>query len=154
MLTYSETMGNTYQWILFEIQMFSFKNIFINVMCEMSAILLSGGCTILDIYPKLILNTNLAKSRSSITCVSVIQSFWNFAQSMTVSLPCSVQNFKMIEQLWNKLWSKETLLDLSLTHLPLDKMATILQTTFSKAFCWMKMLEFWLKCHWSLFLRV
>ena len=44
--------------------------------------------------------------------------------------------------------------DLLLTHWGRDKMADIFQTTFSNAFSWMKMLEFWLKCHWSLFLRV
>ena len=37
-----------------------------------------------------------------------------------------------------------------LTHLLLDKMAAIRQTTFS----WMKNFNFWLKYHWSLFLRV
>ena len=42
----------------------------------------------------------------------------------------------------------------SLTHLPLDKLATILQTIFSKAYSCMKSLAFWLKFHWSLFLRV
>ena len=41
-----------------------------------------------------------------------------------------------------------------LTHLPLDKMATILQTIFSDAFSWMKSFEFWFRFHWSLwFLR-
>ena len=35
-----------------------------------------------------------------------------------------------------------------------EKMATILLTTFSSAFSWMKMYEFWFKFHWSLFLRV
>ena len=30
-------------------------------------------------------------------------------------------------------------------------MDAISQMTFSNAFSWMKMLEFWLKCHWSLF---
>ena len=35
-----------------------------------------------------------------------------------------------------------------------DKMAGILQTTLSTAFSWMKMLEFQLKFHWSLFLRI
>ena len=40
------------------------------------------------------------------------------------------------------------------THLPLDKMAAFSQTTFSNAFSWMKCLVFWLKFHWSLFLRV
>ena len=38
-----------------------------------------------------------------------------------------------------------------LTHWGRDKMAAISQTTLSNAFSWMKMLEFWLKFHWSLF---
>ena len=42
----------------------------------------------------------------------------------------------------------------SLTHWGRDKMAAIIQTTLSNAFSWMKMLEFRLKFHWSLFLRV
>ena len=33
-------------------------------------------------------------------------------------------------------------------------MAVILQTTFTNAFSWMKIYEYWLKFHWSLFLRV
>ena len=41
-----------------------------------------------------------------------------------------------------------------LTLLPLDKVAAILQTIFSYAFSWMKSSLFWLKSHWSLFLRV
>ena len=41
-----------------------------------------------------------------------------------------------------------------LTHWGRDKMAAIFQTTFSNVFSWMKMLEFRLKFHWSLFLRV
>ena len=41
-----------------------------------------------------------------------------------------------------------------LTHWGQDKMATISQTTLSNAVSWMKMLEFWLKFHWSLFIRV
>ena len=40
-----------------------------------------------------------------------------------------------------------------LTHWGRDKMAAIFQTTLSNAFSWMKMLEFRLKYHWSLFLR-
>ena len=40
------------------------------------------------------------------------------------------------------------------THWDRDKMANICQTTFSNAFSRMKMNELWLKCHWSLFLRV
>ena len=41
-----------------------------------------------------------------------------------------------------------------LTHLPLDKMATISQMTFSNAFSWMKSFIFWFEFHRSLFLGV
>ena len=41
-----------------------------------------------------------------------------------------------------------------LTHWGRDKMAAVSQTTLSNAFSWMKMLEFRLRFHWSLFLRV
>ena len=43
---------------------------------------------------------------------------------------------------------------LELTHWGRDKMAAIFQTTFSNAFSWMKIYEFQLMFHWSLFLRV
>ena len=36
---------------------------------------------------------------------------------------------------------------------PLDKTITILQTTHSNAFSWMKTFVFWFEFHWSLFLR-
>ena len=42
----------------------------------------------------------------------------------------------------------------ALTHWGRDKMASISQTTLSNVFSWMKMLEFLLKFHRSLFLRV
>ena len=41
-----------------------------------------------------------------------------------------------------------------LTHWGRDKMATFFQTAFSNAFSWMKMSEFRLKYHWSLFLYI
>ena len=41
-----------------------------------------------------------------------------------------------------------------LTHWGRDKMDAILQTIFSNAFSWMKMLQLQLKFHWSLFPRV
>ena len=41
-----------------------------------------------------------------------------------------------------------------LTHWGWDKMAAIFRTTFSHVFSWMKMYPFWLRFHWSLFLRV
>ena len=39
-------------------------------------------------------------------------------------------------------------------HLPLDKMAAILQKIFWDPFSWKKMFVFGLKYHWSLFLRI
>ena len=41
---------------------------------------------------------------------------------------------------------------ITLTHWGRDKMAVFFQT-FSNTFSWMKMYEFWLTFHWSLFLR-
>ena len=41
-----------------------------------------------------------------------------------------------------------------LTHWGRDKIGAIFQTTFSNAFSWMKMYQYQLKFHWSLFLRV
>ena len=41
-----------------------------------------------------------------------------------------------------------------LTHWGRNKMDAILQTTFWSAFSWIKMFEFWIRFHWSLFLRV
>ena len=41
-----------------------------------------------------------------------------------------------------------------LTHWGRDKMAAIFRTTFSNAFSWMKINEFWLRFHWNLFPRV
>ena len=67
----------------------------------------------INIRPKLIFNPNLTKYRLSITLISVIQSFWHFAKSTTVSLPYSVQNFKTVGQIRNKLWANETSRDFS-----------------------------------------
>ena len=42
----------------------------------------------------------------------------------------------------------------ALTNIHLHKVVPISQTIFSDAFSWMKSFVSWLKCHWSLFLRV
>ena len=49
----------------------------------------------------------------SITPILFAQSFWKFAQSTTVLLPCSVQNFKTIGYLSDELWTNEILQNLS-----------------------------------------
>ena len=48
-----------------------------------------------------------------------------------------------------------TILPIStLTHWGWDEMATISQTPFSNTLSWMKIVVFWWKFHWNLFLRV
>ena len=55
----------------------------------------------------------------------------------------------------NTVWSHYNMVSFSiLTHWGRDKMAAVSQTTLSNAFSWTKMLEFRLRFHWSLFLRV
>ena len=76
--------------------------------------ILQGCCAIWDIRPKLVSNSNLRKSRSSITFVSVSPSFWNFVQTTALILPCSVQNRKMIGSFRSVLWTNEILRDMSL----------------------------------------
>ena len=51
-------------------------------------------------------------------------------------------------------WSHYKMMSLLLRHWNRYKMPAIFQTTLSGAFSWMKMYEFPLKIHWSLFLRV
>ena len=59
------------------------------------------GCCIMGYPPETHLKL---KNRLSTICFSVAQSFWNFAQSTAVVLPCSVQNFKMMGQLKLMSW--------------------------------------------------
>ena len=57
-------------------------------------------------------------------------------------------------QLWFQIvaWRRQS--TSILTHWGRDKMDAISQTTFSNAFSWMKIFEFRLKFHWSLFPKV
>ena len=74
-----------------------------------------------------------------IWCKWAIEVYWNVASG---------------SRTWWLLLAWHWVLVIELTHLPLDKMAAISQTIFSKAFSWMKSFVFWFKFHWSLFLRV
>ena len=63
-------------------------------------------------YPNL--KPNLVKTRLPTTYFSFTQSFWNLAQSTSVSLPCSVQNLKSIGQVKWMLWTNKISWELSL----------------------------------------
>ena len=65
--------------------------------------------------------------------------------------PCSMVLFVL---LWLSRYISEPIQAYHSTHWGRDKMAAIFQTTLSNAFSWMKMLEFRLKFHWNLFIRV
>ena len=99
----------------------------------------------------------LVWNQSEITSILINVSFHNFALSVLVSLPCSVQNFRVFFffflQLRKMLWTNEILHDFTLTQWGRDKMAAVSQTTFSNAFSLMKIYEFRLRFHWNLFLR-
>ena len=56
------------------------------------------GFAIWDIYPKCILNSNLVNSPSCIGLPLVVRLHWNFAESMAISLPYSVQKFNTVKQ--------------------------------------------------------
>ena len=56
---------------------------------------------------------------------------------------------EIMSSTWSVFWNRR-----NLTHGGRDEMDAIWQTTFSSAFSWMKIFEFRLKFHWSLFLRV
>ena len=76
--------------------------------------------------------------------------------------PCA-KNFCSNYFILNRLWIRrkqnfhgiQVLMEISLLTLwGRDKMAAIFQTIFSNEFSWMKMYEFRLRFHWSLFIRV
>ena len=106
--------------ILFRIQKFSFKEMHL----KMPSANWQPFCLCLSVlkhiiwglvqYRISIRNSDLAKSCLSVTYFAYDQWFWNFAQSTAVSLPCSVQNFKTIVYLCNKLWENEISRGLSL----------------------------------------
>ena len=50
--------------------------------------------------------------------------------------------------------SNSSALTMELTHWGQNKMTAISQTTLSNAFSWMKMVQFLLKLHWILFIRI
>ena len=75
--------------------------------CDLDTVQIKVQIRVWDIPLELILNSNLFKTFLFITSSTVAQSFWNFAQSTAVILPCSVQNFKMIARISKAIWTNE-----------------------------------------------
>ena len=80
----------------------------------------------------------------------LMDSFPNKVTILTDSFPNKVLESLLtpIDTLCDSIWYIT-----SLTHWGRVKMATILLTTFSNAFSWMKMYEFCFRFHWSLSLK-
>ena len=122
------TLRNKFQWNFHKnIKLFIHANASENIVCNMVTILSRGE--------------NRFKESMFSRLSSLIRR--NLLAVWTTELPQSMSIFTCTGcPVWQ------------LTHLPLDKMAAILQTIFSDAFSWMISSVLWLKFHWNLFLRV
>ena len=78
------------------------------------------------------------------TCHHAEEIPWNVPLHYCGIFSCGIKIFYTCKTIHHFIANK---LFHTLTHWGLDKMDAILQTTFSTAFLWMKMLEFWLKFH-------
>ena len=121
-------LGTNFSENSIEILTFSFtKNAIESVVCEMAAILSwPQWVNLVQCQPHKWRKCTVAKSSSC-------QAKWCLMYSL-----CQCQSFY----------------GCCLTHWGQDKMAAVSQTTFSNAFSLMKMVEFRLKFHWNLFLKV
>ena len=78
------------------------------------------------------------------------QKQFSISTKHALDIPCSESLLIGFNQVWCSIVAHLSLL----THWGWDKMEAISQKTLSNAFSLMKILEFRLKIHWSLFLRV
>ena len=90
--------------------------------------------------------------------VSIDDIMWGGAVFLSVTNPAPPLRF--LQEIWGISLLKptiihtlQTVVTLNLTHWGRDKMDTISHTTLWNAFSWMKMLKFWLKFHWSFFIK-
>ena len=144
----NSSMGRLFIPVKFETkEIISFSRSFF--VCKIWAILLRPQCV------------RLGPSQRDIyiaTCGSVplnsYQSTWSTGSKFCLLRLTLNSGMYIIQVIWCCLKPfSQWCCSIRLTHLPLDKMAAISQT-LSNAFSWMKMGEFRLNFHWSLFLRV
>ena len=95
----------------------------------------------------------------SVGCDAGFCSKSNTFTKIFIQLPALPMNYKRQAITWinadrDPRRHMSSLGHIAVTHLGRDKMNAISQTTFSNAFSWIKMFEFWLNFHWSLYPRV
>ena len=123
-------LRNKFQWNFNQdIKIFIHENVSENIICEMAAILSSGR----SVKP-------------------VMSELWKCPY--WISICSNTLLMKPITLCVELFWKKNMNMILRLTHWGRDKMAAILQTTYSNPFSWMKMYEFGFKFHCNLVLRV
>ena len=122
-------LGTNFSEILTEIKTFSFKKMYLKVSsAKWRPFCL--GLNVLTVTLGFCRGTQISRHPSS----SVVQSFWNFVQSTTVSLSCSVQKFKTIRQSRNNLWTNELSGDLCLRWI-LDRSPVLCSPRVSIIIC-------------------
>ena len=96
-------------------------------------------------------STSIESFKQNYKMYKLIISSWLFAfcGNWSISVLCNYYSFPLLV-----VPPQHGCEVISLTHWGRDDMDAITQTTFLSAFFWMKMFEFRLKFHWSLFLRV
>ena len=110
-------------------------NIFRNVLCNIFRTLYHFEYVYLDVF---IFSFICWKAVKTAFLATFNVSMYNFLEPVGAS-------FTQKDWFWTGHW---------LTYWGRDTMAAIFQTAFSHAFSWMKMIEFRLRFHWSLFPRV
>ena len=132
-------LGTNFNEIFIEIQTFSFKKVHLKMS--------SGKCCPLCLG----LNVLIFTSEGTIVCywLSCILKSQHYHEPIMHNTASNSQQWLAI-----MCYDEGTLTLVYLTHWGRDKMDAISQTTFSNAFSWMKMFQYRLKFHWSLFLRV
>ena len=150
------TLGTNFSEILSEIHTFSFKK----MRLKMSSAKWRPFCLSLNVLPAIALinpcfhglilaaSDPLAFSKGIfITCTkhAMCPQPQCYKPYQPLTVICSKVQYGLL------LFLLEVIM---LTHWGQDKMAAIFQTSFSNRFFWMKMYQFWLIFHWSLFPRV
>ena len=101
-------------------------------------------CKCMYVYFMLSIMNRLGLTRSYVTCT--------FASALVSKGQISIWHICLILKLALYKYHIINIARATLTHWGRDKMAAISQTTFSNAFPWMKICQFRLRFHWTLFL--
>ena len=108
-------------------------------------------------FDDVIMVTNFCNRNHCLTCASILQPWqthwWPVCHCLGI-IHNWTATIAMCEHPVYHFWMTKPTIQPLLTHWGWHEMAAVSQTTLSNTFSWMKMFEYRLKFHWSLFLRV